>query len=63
MYPIYENIYNKELYMLDPQVNSTKIIDGVEYITVIRIATQKEVMVRKDSIKEVQRKNVNKYVT
>ena len=52
---VLENVYNKELYL--PAVNpETKIIDGVEYIKVIRRSNQKDAMVRKDSLKEVKRK-------
>jgi hypothetical protein len=52
---ILENTYNKELYL--PSSNpESKTIDGVEYIKVTRISNQKDVMVRKDSLKEIKRK-------
>jgi hypothetical protein len=52
---ILENIYNKELF-LQTSNSVTKIVDGIEYIEVTRLANQKSAMVRKDSLKVVQRK-------
>lgn len=53
---ILENIYNKELF-LQSDKGVSKIVDGIEYIEVTRLANQKSVMVRKDSLKVVQRKD------
>ena len=52
---ILENIYNKELF-LQTSNSVTKIVDGIEYIEVTRISNQKAAMMRKDSLKVVQRK-------
>ena len=52
---ILENIYNKELF-LQSDKSVSKIVDGIEYIEVTRLANQKSAMVRKDSLKAVQRK-------
>lgn len=52
---ILENIYNKELF-LQSDKSVSKIVDGIEYIEVTRLANQKSAMVRKDSLKVVQRK-------
>ena len=52
---ILENIYNKELF-LQSDKSVSKIVDGIEYIEVTRISNQKAAMVRKDSLKVVQRK-------
>jgi hypothetical protein len=53
---VLENVYNKELY-LTASKPETKMIDGVEYVKVTCISNQKDAMVRKDSLKEVKRKN------
>lgn len=53
---ILENIYNKELF-LQSDKSVSKIVDGIEYIEVTRLTNQKSVMVRKDSLKVVQRKD------
>jgi hypothetical protein len=53
---ILENIYNKELF-LQSDKSVSKIVDGIEYIEVTRISNQKAAMVRKDSLKVVQRKD------
>lgn len=53
---ILENIYNKELFLQSDKAVS-KIVDGIEYIEVTRLTNQKSVMVRKDSLKVVQRKD------
>lgn len=53
---ILENIYNKELF-LQSDKSVSKIVDGIEYIEVTRLANQKSAMVRKDSLKVVQRKD------
>ena len=52
---ILENIYNKELF-LQSDKSVSKIVDGIEYIEGTRLANQKSAMVRKDSLKVVQRK-------
>jgi len=52
---ILENIYNKELF-LQSDKSVSKIVDGIEYIEVTRLTNQKSAMVRKDSLKVVQRK-------
>lgn len=52
---VLENIYNKELFIPAPSSES-KVVDGIEYIKVIRLSNQKYAMVRKDSLKEVKRK-------
>ena len=51
-----ENIYNKELF-IQTSNSVTKIVDGIEYIEVTRISNQKSAMMRKDSLKVVQRKD------
>lgn len=51
-----ENIYNKELF-LQSDKSVSKIVDGIEYIEVTRISNQKAAMMRKDSLKVVQRKD------
>lgn len=51
-----ENIYNKELF-IQTSNSATKIVDGIEYIEVTRISNQKAAMMRKDSLKVVQRKD------
>lgn len=53
---ILENIYNKELFLRSDK-SVSKIVDGIEYIEVTRISNQKAAMMRKDSLKVVQRKD------
>jgi hypothetical protein len=50
-----ENIYNKELFKYS-STPASKIVDGVEYISVIRVATDKPVMIRRDSVKVVDKR-------
>lgn len=55
MNTILENIYNKERFSYTTKPES-KFVDGVEYIKVIRLSTQKEALIRKDSVKVVTNK-------
>lgn len=50
-----ENIYNKELFKYS-NTPASKIVDGVEYISVIRVATNKPAMIRRDSVKIVNKR-------
>lgn len=52
-----ENIYNKEqfTYSITPK---SKIVDGVEYISVVKVSNQREVLIRKDSVKVIEQKKV-----
>jgi hypothetical protein len=52
---VFENIYNKERFYSISEPAS-KIVDGVEYIRVCKVSTQKEVFIRKDSLQIVQSK-------
>lgn len=51
----FENIYNKEkFYCSNPK--DIRLIDGIEYIRVFKQGTQRDVLVKKDSLKKVQNK-------
>lgn len=49
---MFENLYSKERF-LAPKKQETKFIDGVEFIKLIKTETNREVLVRKDSLKKV----------
>lgn len=51
----FENIYNKEKFYCH-NLNDIRTIDGIEYIRVFRNGTQRDVLVRKDSLKKVTNK-------
>lgn len=50
----FENIYNKERYLVLGK-QAKKFIDGVEYIKVIPEGTKREVLIRRDYIKKVNK--------
>ncbi len=49
---VFENIYNKEKFNCANQ-RDVKIIDGIEYLRVIKEGTAREVLMRRDSLKKV----------
>jgi len=49
-----ENIYNKERYTSVGK-QTKKYIDGVEYIKVVLEGTQREVLIRRDYVKKVNK--------
>lgn len=49
----FENIYNKEKFTC-PDVKDVRLIEGVEYLRVFKFGTQREVLVKKDSLKKVK---------
>lgn len=54
----FENIWNKEKFTCNAKaLQDVRVIDGIEYIRVFKFGTQREVLIRKDSVKKV--KNVN----
>jgi len=51
----FQNIYNKEKFTgTFNSFKDVKIIDGVEYIRVFKFGTQREVFIRKDSVKKIK---------
>jgi len=48
----FENIYNKEKFVCSNRID-VKVIDGVEYVKVSKLGTQRVVLVRKDFLKKV----------
>lgn len=50
----FENIYNKEKFTCNyKSLQDVRTIDGVEYLRVFKFGTQREVLIRKDSLKKV----------
>lgn len=52
---IFENIYNKERFVSIIGKQDKKFIDGVEFIKLRKQDTQREVFVRKDFIRKVNK--------
>jgi len=48
----YENIVNKERFVC-PDPTDVRIIDGIEYLRVLRESTRRECLVRRDSLRKV----------
>lgn len=50
----FENIYNKEKFTCNfKALQDVKVIDGIEYLRVYKFGTQREVLIRKDSLKKI----------
>lgn len=49
---VFENIYNKERFVSQGK-RDTKFIDGIEYVKLYKLGTQREVLVRRDFLKKV----------
>jgi hypothetical protein len=54
----FENLVNKERFVC-PDLKDIRLIDGIEYIRVLREDGRRECLVRRDSLKKVA-KTVNK---
>lgn len=53
----FENIVNKEkFYCTDTK--DVRMIEGVEYIRVFRYGTQRECLVKKDTLRKINEKNL-----
>ena len=50
----FENIVNKEKFIC-PNSDDVRMIDGIEYLRVLREATRRECLVRKDSLRKVSK--------
>jgi hypothetical protein len=48
----YENIVNKERFVC-PDLTDVRIIDGIEYLRVLRESNRRECLVRRDSLRKV----------
>ena len=48
----YENIYNKEKFTCNDK-RAIKVIDGIEYLKVLKEGTTREVFVRRDFLRKV----------
>lgn len=50
----FENIYNKEKFTCNHKsLQDVRVIDGIEYLRVFKFGTQREVLIRKDSLKKI----------
>lgn len=53
----FENMMNKEkFYCTD--IKDVRVIDGIEYLRVFRMGTQRDCLVKKDSLKKVPESKV-----
>lgn len=53
----FESIYNKEKFTCNTKsLQDVRVIDGIEYLRVFKFGTQREVLIRKDSLKKVKNK-------
>ena len=50
----FENIVNKERFIC-PNPNDVRLIDGIEYIRVLREVNRRECLIRRDSLKKVSK--------
>lgn len=48
----FENIMNKEQFYCT-NIKDIRVIDGVEYLRVFRMGTQRDVLIKKDSLKKI----------
>ena len=48
----FENIRNREKFYCK-DIKNTQMIDGVEYLRVFRMGTQRDCLVKKDSLKKI----------
>ena len=49
----FENIFNKEKYYCS-NTKDIRIIDGTEYLRIFKVGTQREYLIRKDSLKKIK---------
>lgn len=49
---IFENVFNKERFILQGKPDK-KVIDGIEFIKLVKEGTAREVFVRRDYLKKV----------
>jgi len=52
---ILENIYNKEKFTCS-NLKDVRMIDGIEYLRVFKFGTQRDVLIRKDTLKKTGKK-------
>jgi len=50
---VFENIINGEKYVC-PAKSETRTIDGIDYIRVFKMGTNREVLVKKDTLRKVK---------
>jgi hypothetical protein len=50
---VYENIINGEKYSC-PAKSETRTIDGIDYLRVFKMGTNREVLVKKDTLRKVK---------
>jgi hypothetical protein len=50
----FENIVNKERFIC-PDLNDVRMIDGIEYLRVLREDTRRECLIRKDSLRKINK--------
>ena len=48
----FENIVNKEKFFCN-NLKDVRVIDGIEYLRVFRIGTQRDCLIKKDSLKKI----------
>ena len=53
----FENVLNREKFYCS-NVNDVRIIDGIEYLRVFKIGTQRDCLIKKDTLKKVPEKAV-----
>ena len=53
----FENIVNKEKFIC-PNLDDVRMIDGIEYLRVLREANRRECLVRKDSLRKLSKSKI-----
>jgi hypothetical protein len=50
----FENVVNKEKFIC-PNSNDVRMIDGIEYLRVLREPSRRECLIRKDSLRKISK--------
>ncbi len=51
----FENIRNREQFYCN-DLKNIRLIDGVEYLRVVKVGTQRDMLVKRDSLRKVTKK-------
>lgn len=54
---LFENLMNKEKFYCN-NIKDVKTIDGIEYLRVFKFGTQRDCLIRKDSLKKIKEDKV-----
>jgi len=54
----FENIVNKEKFIC-PNPDDVRLIDGIEYLRVLRESNRRECLVRKDSLRKINKNKLS----